>query len=226
MRLILLSLTLLLITTSAAEAQRGRMRLNRVSLLTVSEVQDELNLSDEQRESIKALAEKLEERRGEREEAADGPRAAQGEQTRQQLAEILSEEQSTRLGQIMLHALGSRALNTPEFKEQLGITDEQLEQMASTRRERMTEMREEMREIFQDSELDFAARRKQVQELVEDVEDEVLAHLSDEQRAQLTDLKGPPFELSMEAMFRGRGPGRRGRDGDRPQRPARPPLDT
>lgn len=242
MRILIIFVALLLTGVATVMAQpRGRgMRVDRLLLLDVDDVQTELNMSEEQIAQVKEAAQQLGEPvrpRGPIEELSDKDRTALRDkaQTRAAkekalLSDILSTEQMNRLRQIMLQVMGSRALQNPDVSEQLEITAEQRQQMAATRQAVSTEMRATMRKISEEDRGDFEQMRTRMKELRENMEDQVLKHLSDEQRTRFAEMKGEAFELPMDKLFRGRGGrafgrGRRPGGDERPERPQRPPID-
>ena len=87
-----------------------------------------------------------------------------------------------------------------------------------------------MREAFQGGRegVDRTAMREKMETLRKESEAKMLAHLTAEQQAEFTKLKGEPFAMPA-PDFGGFGRGGRGgrggpegRDGDRPERPERP----
>ncbi len=81
----------------------------------------------------------------------------------------------------------------------------------------MTDLREEMQQLFQDENADRDEMREKMTEMRKKADQEVLATLTAKQQKQLEELKGDPFELPAQAL-RGGGRGGRGGGGGRPQR--------
>lgn len=130
---------------------------------------------------------------------------------RKKVADILLPHQMDRLEQIHLQARGITALSEPELQAKLEITDEQKQQMVSTREELETTMRERMREAFQGGG-DAEGRQQlmaQMTEMRRDVENKILALLTDDQKKAFEEMKGEAFEFPA-PQFGGGGRGGRG----------------
>ena len=112
------------------------------------------------------------------------------------LQEILTTSQLERLKEIHVQAMiqmaGPRALAHGPLAEELGITDEQREEMREAGRAAMEEIREKARENFET--------------LRAEAHEQVFAVLSSEQREKLSQLQGEPMELDLPHRGR-RGPG-------------------
>lgn len=181
-------------------------------------------------------------RREERDALSDAERAKQDEERRAQqlaqqkeadakLAEILLPHQMDRLSQIELQQQGIGALTTDPVVKELGLSDKAKADVAAAIQASRDKMRAKMQELFQGGgnregfAEKFAAVRKEV-------EDEVLAKLTQGQRDKFAEMKGDPFEMPRGGFggFGGRGGqggqgaggrgGRGGEGGGRPQRPA------
>jgi hypothetical protein len=213
-----------------------------MGLLGVEEVRAEIELTAEQQDQVRKAAEAARSNRprGERpnfqemseqqreqffaemRERAE-KRAAEDKKT---LADILVPPQLERLDQIALQIQGVGALANAEVAEKIGLDDEQIKTIQTELQEAMNGMREKMREMFAGG--DREGMREKVESLRKELDTQVLAKLTDEQRKRFEELKGEPFEMPA-GMLRGGGrggPGGRGaggggrRGGNRPQRPA------
>ena len=164
------------------------------------------NATDEERQ---ALREKMEKERDE----LNKKREALNKKTDEMLATLLEPEQVKRLDQIAFQVrvrFGLVAvLKSPEMRDKLSITDEQIvklekvEEDASADRRKMFEnMRSgegERPDFSKIGEMMAEARRKS--------EKNVLAVVTDEQKVILASMKGEAFEFDMRALQRGGGRG-------------------
>lgn len=208
----------------------GQTRIS--TLLRSDQVLQELKLTDDQKARVRELGEK---RRAEMMSAFEGIRKLSDEERRakmnemqkegdareatffKQVADILKPEQVMRLKQIQLQQEGAAALRRPEIAEALALTAEQkqkLEQVATEARDAGTKLFQEMFKEGQDRE----TRRKrgeelrqQGQKLREESEQKSMAILTSEQKQQLKEMLGSPFELDRSQLFPSRGEGGRRR---------------
>jgi hypothetical protein len=199
----------------------------------------ELKATDAQKTSIQELADKqAEERRAARESGQGGgrfnfqefqnlseeERAARMEQFRKEGAErekksrealtaILDDGQMKRLREIWVQTLGLGALSNDEIVAELKITDLQKEEIADTQQEAQRDFGEQMGDLFRrdQSDEEREAARTKMNELRKQMEEKVLANLTDEQKKQLETMKGAKFELPPGAF--GFGGGRFGQGG-------------
>lgn len=191
-------------------------------------VVEELGLSEEQQVEIRELSEtpqedggtmfelfgRLREAQSDEERAALGAemqqlREAQERQIEEQLQEILSDEQSSRLEQIVMHREGPASLVRSDRAMKLNLTEEQRDQLSELSDERRSAMRE-----F------FRASPEERSEAEQEWNERLLSVLTDAQREQWTDLLGPAApEISDEERWSGRGRGRRGGGGRGGRRP-------
>lgn len=213
-----LSLVMLFAATADAQPGRGRGGLggNSFFLLMNETVQKELDISEDQLAEIRKLSEKLRDRELSREDRAELSTKIQDEIE----SDILFRPQRERLAQIQnqQRARGSSGGLTSDYlREELDITDKQLEEI----REVAEEANEELQE--------------KIAELRADAQKKILGVLSSSQRRKYEDMMGKPFELGRGGFgqggqgrggnFGGRGGGRGGDGGGqrgggtRPQRP-------
>lgn len=110
---------------------------------------------------------------------------------------VLTEEQFQRLDQIRLHREGTRALGRDEIQNELGLTDEQKQQLEQLNEERGEKFRE----------LGFGASEEERNQLREEFEQKTMAILTDAQRQQWQQRLGPPPADAGESPRRPFGPG-------------------
>jgi hypothetical protein len=184
--------------------------MGTVELLRQDAVRKELELLDDQVANLEKLREDIREmmrdainrlREG-RDPDQPGPppdmrQVFESVQARAQarLNEILLPHQMKRLQQLALQARlrgGGFAMLSPDVGQQLGITDEQ---------------REQLREKAQRIEADL---RKKIAELRRQAQDELIALLTPEQQAKYRELVGPPFEFPAPQRPEGRPENRGG----------------
>jgi Spy/CpxP family protein refolding chaperone len=212
--------------------------VTELGLLNVEAVQKELELLDDQIAQIRDLGDKLRGQRGDGDrpnfqDMTDEERQQFFEQRRKEAEEtaqkaktelktILLDDQLARLQQIFVQVAGTQALTDADVAAKLGLSDDQKTKIAAARQEAQSNMREQMRELFQSDNREAAQAK--IAELRKAADEKVLALLTDQQKQDFEALKGTPFEMPEGALFGGRGGfgGRRGGGGgggDRPQRP-------
>lgn len=240
-----------------------RMPLSRAQLVNLEDVQAEIKIDDGQAATITAALEAFrEERRASRpdfgsfRDMSEEERAKALEKVRKYMEDLskkndevlnalLEPEQIERLDQIMVQLqlrMGpSAALKSPEMRDKLSITDEQLTKLEGVekeaeeaRRKMFEEMRAGGRDRAEGQRPDFRAIMEKARE---EQNTKVMAVLNDTQRKKLDELKGKEFNLDMRSLMRGgrggdagRGRGRggdggeggrgRGRGGEGGRRPA------
>lgn len=197
---------------------RGVVNLDQimVGLVNREEVQKELALLPDQTDALQKVNEKM---RGERPDfdfrtASEEERAAfmtkmqaqmveRTKVAKEQLEELLLPDQFERLEQIAIQVAGVAALTSPSLAEKLGLAKETTDKMAKDIEASAEQGREMMNAAMRDR--DFEGVREKVEAMRKELNDKLVAHLSDEQKAKYEELKGKPFELA--AMQPGRGPG-------------------
>jgi hypothetical protein len=107
--------------------------------------------------------------------------------------EFMKPEQITRLKQIVNQQSGAQALTEPDVAGKLNLTADQKKDIETI----VTESREEMRSIFQDTQ-DQDERRQKMNELRKKTLDKAVAKLNDEQQKTWKELLGSPFEVKYE----------------------------
>ena len=210
-------------------------------LLANDQVQEELKLTDDQKGKLrvmgeKAMAEMRERFSGMRDLSEEERRAKfaemqkEGEQRNKQieaqLKEVLTTQQSERLGQIRLQQQGMMAVGTPDVAKALGITEEQKEKLQAAGQE----IQEKMRGMWQQvQDLEGEQRGQKMQQLSQEIgqaaEQKVKEILSTEQWETFQKMRGEPLKLERRGFGGQRPAGSAGRQrpegsGDR-ERPGR-----
>lgn len=210
----LVALAALLIATPlmAQERQgrrggRGGFTISKAQLLQNENVQKELELVDDQKTALAAIAEEAREgRRGgggfdpdatpEERAKARGERQARMAAIDKKIDAVLLPPQRTRLNEVYVQALGASALSNEAIAKELGIGPDQQEKIATVQQEAMAAMRE----AFQGGNFD----REKAQELRAESEKKVMAVLSAEQQAKLEKMKGKKVDFELNVFGRGR----------------------
>ncbi len=186
-------------------------------LVQSPKVQQELKLTDEQRQKLQELVEQLREKmRGAGQKLREAPPEerqkqlqAMREEVEKQLATVLNERQGKRLKQIALQVEGYAALGRPEVAKQVGLTEEQTLKV----RDVLQQAREKGRELFQQRPPDRQAIRQKLQEIRRWVDEQIQPLLTDEQKKKWQELVGEPFKLEQLFGFGRRFGNRRGQRG-------------
>jgi Spy/CpxP family protein refolding chaperone len=186
-----------------------------VGLLRSPQVQQELKLTDQQRQRLEQLGEQWREKmRGlrdlppeERRQKVEGMRA----EVEKQLATILNEQQMKRLKQIALQVEGYAALERPEIADQVGLTKEQRQKI----RDILRQAGEKRREAFQQGQGDRQAAFQRMREIRQWVDGEIEKLLTAEQKKKWQELVGAPFKF--EGGFGGFGGARQRAQRQRPR---------
>jgi Spy/CpxP family protein refolding chaperone len=166
-----------------------------LGLLRNQQVQQELKLTDQQRQRLEQLGEQWREKmRGlrdlppeERRQKGEGMRA----EVEKQLATILNEQQMKRLKQIALQVEGYAALERPEIADQVGLTKEQRQKI----RDILRQADEKRREAFQQGQGDRQAAFQRMREIRQWVDGEIEKLLTAEQKKKWQELVGAPFKF-------------------------------
>lgn len=227
---------LLLIASPALAQQRGGRQgfgggfggfggqRSGVMLLGMPAVQEELKLSDEQRDKVQEVVEAARSKmQGMREKLQDLSQEERREKGRELMAEINTEsekslegvlkpDQKKRLDQIVLQTSGPEAFGTEKVQAGLDLSDEQKTKVGEILEAAATERREAMQGA--QGQGDFQAMRSKMQSIREESMKKITALLSEEQTTKWKELTGEPFEMPAFGPG-GRGPG--GRPGGRRQ---------
>jgi Spy/CpxP family protein refolding chaperone len=206
----------------------GGMPVTNSSLLAIPDVQKELGVSDEQKKELadvqkqmraafagfnfrdmQSLSQEEREKRfaETRKKGEEANKAAD-----EKIAKILDAKQLERLGQLRLQRQGVMALTRSEVAKDLGLTEEQQAKIKKIQEDARPQGRgpfggpgaqppsqEEMREMF-------ARMQKQREKMQADL----LAVLTDEQKAKWSEMKGKEFKFP-QPSFGGFGGGERKR---------------
>ncbi len=217
--MIVVALSALLALTQTASAQRrggrgfgGRgMFNNPLLLLQNPDVQKELNLSDEQKDKIKEVAQPVQEKmrsafqglrdvpqeeRREKMQAAMKEVQAESEKAMASLKDTLKPEQTKRLHQIMLQVRGPDAFSDPHVQEKLKLSDDQKNSIKTI----LDDTRKDIQEAFQGG-----GGFQKVQEIRKEANEKLAGVLNDSQKKEWKEMTGKPFTMRF-----GRGRGRRG----------------
>ena len=194
-----------------------------MALLRIEAVRTELEMSPDQEEALTKLQEQGRPERPdvdfrnmseeERTEFFEKMRKQAQERTtkmKEQLEEVLFPEQLERLQEINIQLQGIAALQNEEVAKELKITDAQKKELEEVRAGLMEKMREGMRELFSSGSRDGI--REKMEKMRDDMEGDVLAVLTSEQKKKFEEMKGEKFEMPEGSFGRGRG-GQSGRGG-------------
>ena len=177
----------------------AELELTSDQIESLKELQDDMR--DVFRESFSGMRERFREEGVDREELMSEIREkikTEMKGVEGELSEILLPFQSERLEQLSMQMRAGRSgttglLSSPEVKEKLGITDEQIEEMKA----KTEEVREEL--------------NVKMKELREEARQDILSVLTSDQQAQIKEMMGESFEFEQ----RRGGGDRGGRGGDR-----------
>ncbi len=199
----------------------------RMFLIINPAVQEELKLSEEQKELLRDLQNDVREKMRSLREIEDRQQRMQrmreiGREAQELLDAILEPEQKTRLEQIELQLQGPRALLRRDIAEKLGLTEEQQSKI----REIFESLRPDFRRIREMSPEQRREFFRSMRERAEKARQEALAVLTPEQKEKWEKMLGAPFDVSrLRPRFPGRRPGGpEGRPGGR--RRGRPDRDA
>ncbi len=187
-------------------------------LLLNKGVQDELKLSDSQKEELHKISEKQQAARqkafesGDREKGKEAMRAAFEESRKEadKVREALKPEQGKRLHQIELQVKGVRAFADPEVQNQLKLSDkqkEEIKEVAESTEKDLSEVRQGFREARGNPEK-MKEIGKKVQALSHEGMEKISGLLTADQKNAWKEMTGEKFELKMEGFGGGRRGGR------------------
>jgi hypothetical protein len=196
---------------TAAGSIFGRGNLNAAALVSMEQVQKELNLTEEQITEFQKITVEMPGLADLRDLSEDKRRAklleiqkqimAANDEAKRKIEEILLPDQRDRLDQIMLQLQGDRALSSDKWATKLGLSDEQRKQIQEAQDAQDERVRRSIEEPRKDdSRQEMQKHRNETRRKIRDV-------LTNEQRQKLTELKGKPFKL---APSNYRGPRDRG----------------
>jgi hypothetical protein len=213
-----------LMATVASAQQRGQGRggpgagagaggMGKVGLVQMPQVQEELKLDDDQKAKVGEIAASVREaapRRGQdgetdRAEARERMQAFNRTVAEQEkkLDEVLKEDQQKRLNEILLQVAGPRSLVREDVASKLDLSGEQKQKIQALLREQREQTQREQTQRGEGQERpDPAAMRQRRQQM----EQQLTAVLSDEQKQKWEELKGEPFQLQARRGGGGGGP--------------------
>jgi Spy/CpxP family protein refolding chaperone len=211
--------------------------MDKLSLLRADKVIEELAVSEDQQEKIRAV---VEESRNKGRELFSGFRDLSDDQRREmrgkfealaaatsgEVTGILSDAQNKRLGEIHIQIRGAHSLHGDDLAEQLGLSDEQrqnIDDLVQAEREEQRDRFAGVRDLPRDEvRAKFEEMRAESEKTRADIAGMLLAELNESQAAQFKALQGEAFEFDRAELFGSRGGGRQ-RGGNRGEgRPDRP----
>jgi len=224
-------------------AGRPRMRVggmmgrfgggNLAGLLRLEQVRNDLKLTDDQTAQLKEVNEglqaemreqfagllEIEDREKRREKMAELVKQ-RNEKVHDKLTKVLSQEQMIRLYQIRLNIIGVlEGLSNEHVAGKLKLTAQQKEKLDGVRRKVQATRREMFQGMRGASREERREQREKMRDkfrkLQDDANEQALAVLTKDQKAEYEKLKGEKFELDMSAL-------RMGPRGGGSTRPARP----
>jgi hypothetical protein len=187
---------------------RGPQTRARFELATLTEVQADLKLNEDQKKLAKDLLAKQREKRQSFTQGGDF------QAMRAEMAKIntefdtefmakLDEKQNARMHGLIAQVNGAAALIDPAIAKALGVTDEQLKKLKATNDANLAARREAM-SGFQD--LSQEQRQEAMTKLADKESKLLLADAGDELKKKLEDLKGTPLTID-QAPLRPARPG-------------------
>ena len=204
------------------------MQATLMSLVGIPDVQKELGVSDEQKKAVAELAAETQKQmrssmagfdfekfqnmsQEERQKFIADSRKKSEETTKaaeEKLRKILDEKQMARLNQLRLQREGIAALSRPEVAKELGLSEDQVA--------KIRKLQQQGRPGFGGPGAkggpggpggDFREMMAQMQKQREKLQADVLAVLTEEQRAKWTEMKGKEFKFPQPKFPAGFGPG-------------------
>lgn len=201
----------LTVMAAPAHAQRQRDGFGRdlVGLMTNKSVQEELKLTDEQKEKVKKVADEVREKYGkdiaqartdmDREKSAKLQAEAR-DFALKTLPDVIKADQLKRLKQIDLQVRGLRALTSEAVQKELKFTDKQKEQI-KTISEEVQKTREGLTKERRDAGDDAKKREEITKKMTEQSKDalaKATAALTSDQQKAWKEMIGEPFEVKFE----------------------------
>jgi hypothetical protein len=194
---------------------------NLLGLLRSQDVQNELQLTTDQKDKLQDAAQSMgnmrermqglqdlsqEERRAKMQEIM----TEMQEKTEKQLAEILQPAQLQRLKEIRLQVIGAAALALPEVAKALDITAEQTDKLKAIQQQMQDKMREAMQGAADLSQEERMAKmRETMQQGMKDGAAKALEVLTPQQKEAFEKLKGKKIDIDLSTLMpQGQGPGR------------------
>ena len=212
-----LSLLLIALLVSSAQAQQQRRGFggprggSMLGLLRLDQVQTEINLTDEQKSKVNAVAEDIME--GMRDQFAQlrdiEDRAQRNEKrneldkqvdskAREQLRDVLEGEQVMRFFQIYMQVRPAMdILAIEQIASRLEVTEEQKQKLAEVKKEteaQQDKLYAEMRDASQEQRRELSPKLRQLRT---DANEKAVGVLTEDQKKTFDEMKGEKFELQM-----------------------------
>jgi hypothetical protein len=164
----------------------------KLLLLRQKSVQKELGLGADAVEKIKEFTAAQSEAAGKALGLGEAARREAFERLARQndkfLADTLTAKQVKRLDQITMQFTALMQLTKPGMAKELNLSEEQVKKF----KDMQTEVRKELVELFRAG--DRAGKGEKIAKLRAETRTKVLAVLTDEQKAKVREMVGPPFE--------------------------------
>lgn len=171
-------------------------------LLRAEVVQKDLQLSDEQKESITKLQDKAREAFSGLQGLSDEERRTKMQELRkdqeEQLGKILNDKQKARLKEIGLQQAGALGLANKDVAESLKLTDDQVNKIKELADNYRTEMRDAVQAAAGG---DPTSIRDALTKLRKESNEKILAVLKDDQKAAYEKMQGAKIELPAGGFF-------------------------
>lgn len=163
------------------------------TLLQRSDVQRELNLTEQQKNQIRQMQESMRVAMQELRNAPPQERRQKMEELRKKNdpGSVLNESQKKRLREIELQAMGPSAFLTPEVAEELKLTQEQRSRLQGIVMQQMQQLREQ----FQGGGFGQGQGAQNFQQMRDQMEKQMLEVLTPAQRQQWQEMQGKPFQF-------------------------------
>jgi Spy/CpxP family protein refolding chaperone len=236
----LAALCVLAVCADSASAQGGRRgggrgfggfgfggrSYHQIELATLSEVQENLKLTDDQKTKVSELNDEFREERrnqgfggrgggggGGNFEEMMAARAKMNADFAAKLNDALEEPQQKRIQEIYVQVNGTNTLTEEPMAMALKLSDDQKEDLQVA----LDDQRQAMRDAFQDfQDMSDEERTAELAKLNKERDEALLAVLTDEQKSQFETMKGEKLEIDLEPLQqRGFGGGRGGFGGGR-----------
>jgi Spy/CpxP family protein refolding chaperone len=236
MRRLLLTVVLVGLVVAPVIAQRrpggrGGMGMGNPfgpdGLLFNKSVQEELKLTDKQKSQLQAVQKKMmtgmrsafKEAEGDREKMQElfKKNAETAQKGLAKVKDSLTTAQGKRFREIQVQRGGLAALNNPEVRKELKLTDKQKEQIKET----LSDLRKDFEDLRKDAGGDrekMAAATKKMQKLTRDAMLKLVNSFTPEQKKAYKELRGEPFKFVPDAPFGGGGFRRPGADKKKEER--------
>lgn len=163
------------------------------TLLRRSDVQRELNLTEQQKNQIRQMQESMRTAMQEMRGMPPQERRRKMEELRRKNdpTSVLNESQKKRLREIELQAMGPSAFLTPEVADELKLTQEQRSRLQGIVMQQMQQLREQ----FRGGGFGQGQGGQHFQQMRDQMEKQMLEVLTPAQRQQWQQMQGKPFQF-------------------------------